>query len=291
MKKHALDVVELHTCQTKQISAALDGNLPVPIQPTDYLGFPTFFWHVDEDWLPDEMTRNEALLYVSKCFELYNPAIPWVRFVPVSTPVGADITFRWMKNGDLGLPYRFDENTLAYVIVGDADVYMNSAVSWAGAWRNDAYPIQIVAAHEVGHSTALPHSNIQASMMYWQILRGSQYGKVTDDMKERNIENYGKYMPEVVVTPNPTPDPEVIANPEPEVADPEVVENPVPEVSDPEEKSCFDTLKALFAKKKVRLRRMPRPVLLAMASYLNIETSRKMHTYQIVNEIYLKLNK
>ena len=186
------------------------GRISRGVDPVMVNGQPVIFWHIDENYLTDDMTRNEQVLMLTKAFEHYQPAISWVQFRATGDIDEAQITVRFLTNDSPELPFEFEPDTIAYVIEGDGDVWMNDDFDYTDGWKREGMNGVIVIAHEVGHSMSSGHSDLYNSLMAPYI--DPEMGDITHDIIAESEYFYGEFKP-VIVEPEivePAPSPETI---------------------------------------------------------------------------------
>lgn len=89
----------------------------------------------------------------------------WQTLIPLTfTEVsgGADIEVTW-SGAEEGFSAEGDVLAFAYFPDSGGDIFINDAISWQVGFGSDLY---LVAAHEIGHSLGLDHSDDPAALMY-----------------------------------------------------------------------------------------------------------------------------
>ena len=131
------------------------------------------FWHIDEKYLTRDMKRFKVILAFEKAFSAWQKYFNPIRFESTSDQSKAAIIIRFMNNKHKELPYKFEEETLAYAFYPEkesfgieSDVYFNDAYEWADMHKDENVNLWKVAVHELGHAFVLDHSSNIRDIMY-----------------------------------------------------------------------------------------------------------------------------
>ncbi|KAI3464040.1 hypothetical protein Pfo_020703 [Paulownia fortunei] len=107
------------------------------------------------------------------------------KFSRVSNLSQADIRISFMRgyHGD-GHPFGGPDAGLAHTFAPpDGRVHFDAAQNWSTNVERNAYDIQTVGLHELGHALGLGHSRIEKAVMYPIIYQGERKGLHEDDIK------------------------------------------------------------------------------------------------------------
>lgn len=178
------------------------------------------YWHIsEEDFAKNSIDKYKIIVAFQKGFEVLTPAFFPIRFESTSDRKLAPIELFFKKNGDKGLPEKFDPGVLAYAFFPGAtpqgiesNIYFNDELPWEEMHAVGKYSLFKVFVHECLHALGLDHSTIQSDIMYPRyqpnneiILTGDTlqgleklYGKTKEKLA---LELLPKGVPPVVVDP------------------------------------------------------------------------------------------
>jgi len=225
-----------------------------------------FIWHVDENYLSQDMEKYKIVFAFSQAFAKWQPYLSPIVFESTGDISKAQIVIRFMTNGMQGLPIPFDTGVLGYTYAPDgeslgmnADMYLNDAYKWNDILTSDSIVLFNVVVHELGHSMNLGHSTDRTDIMY-PYYQPSLEVTVTKDT-QRGI--YNLYKSFGVANPDGTP-------------------------SGGNNDSNTLSLKDLFSS-KADLARLSQRQLIVLANFLNVQINNNDKFQAIVNKVYSRI--
>ena len=122
------------------------------------------FWHVDESSLTQDMEKYKTIFAFEQAFNKWAEVIHPITFQPTGNISEAQIVIKFKHNGQQGLPYPFEDTTLAYAFAPQgtslgihSDMYFNDEYKWDEMHKPDSIYLFKVAVHEIGHTLNLGH--------------------------------------------------------------------------------------------------------------------------------------
>ncbi|XVF60402.1 hypothetical protein PTKIN_Ptkin08bG0042900 [Pterospermum kingtungense] len=152
------------------------------------LKWPASKSHLTYAFLPG--TRDDAISPVAKAFQTW-AANTHFSFSRTEDYDNADIriSFQSLDHGDGD---EFDAETLAHAFAPtNGTFHYNADVPWSVNAISDAYHLETVALHEIGHLLGLHHSFVEGAIMYYRIMPGETKGLHADDIQGiQDLYNY-----------------------------------------------------------------------------------------------------
>lgn len=115
----------------------------------------------------------------------HGPQALTYKFSQTQDYTNADITVSF-ETGDHGDGFPFDGlgRTIAHASApGDGRFHYDTDEPWAVGATKDAFDLETVALHEIGHFLGLDHSSVEGAIMYAYIDRGATKGLHGDDIQ------------------------------------------------------------------------------------------------------------
>lgn len=197
-----MKIVKIRTVDARDALSPVDGD--------------TFYWHIDEQFLTQDMDKHKIVLAFDKTFQAWQPHFGPIKLKSTGDRKKAAIVIHFMSNGMSGLPERFDPETLAYAFFPrkksfgiESDMFFNDAYNWGEMHRGSQINLYKVAVHEVGHAFGLEHSSDIKDIMY-PTYQPNDTVTITPDTQKGIHKLYGalikKLTPEVSAPPKPEPE-------------------------------------------------------------------------------------
>jgi hypothetical protein len=166
-------------------------------------------WHIDEQSLTTDMEKYKVLFAFEQAFNKWGEIINPISFQPVAAINDAQIVIKFKSNGDEGLPYEFDETTLAYAFAPQdtslgiyADMYFNDAYKWDEIHKAGSIYLFKVVVHELGHCLNIGHQTKDINDIMYPIYQPFGEVVVNKDTKQGIYDLYKQYG---VKSPTPIP--------------------------------------------------------------------------------------
>lgn len=171
------------------------------------------YWHIAEaDFAKSSIDKYRTILAFQKGFEILAPAFHPIKFESTADKKLAPIELFFKRNGEKGLPEKFDEGVLAYAFFPGSDlqgiesnVYFNDALPWEEMHMPGKYSLLKVFVHECLHALGLDHSSIKADIMFPTYQPNNDI-TLTGDTLQGLDKLYGKYKSQVALEVAPTID-------------------------------------------------------------------------------------
>lgn len=164
----------------------------------EYILTPTkdnkIYWHL-ENFTPD-MPKYKTILAFTQAFLEWQPYFENILFVPTDDPNKAQIKMKFANNDTVGLPIKFDEETLAYAYAPYKGYYhgtmwLNEDVQWSEMSKPKHFILKLVVVHELGHIFNIGHSKHPNEIMQ-PVYNEQNY--ITEDSILAIKDLYGDYL-------------------------------------------------------------------------------------------------
>jgi hypothetical protein len=158
------------------------------------------YWHVDESSLTSDMDKYKVLFAFSKAFKVWEEVLSPIVFESTGDINQGQIVLKFKKNGDIGLPYQFEPETLAYAFAPQgtslgihSDIYFNDAYKWDEIHKPDSIELFKVVVHELGHTLNLGHQTKDITDIMYPIYQSTGPVVLNDDTRKGIYDLYKSY--------------------------------------------------------------------------------------------------
>lgn len=177
-------------------------------------------WHIEEATLTPDMEKYKTIYAFDQAFKKWGELLSPVVFEATGNIGQAQIVIRFKGNGDVGLPFPFENGVLAYAFSPSgesfgvaADMYFNEVYQWDEIHKQGSIYLFKVAVHELGHTLNIDHQTVDINDIMYPMYQPTGEVIMNDDTRKGIYDlykNYGvQYKPLVPtvppVVPTPTP--------------------------------------------------------------------------------------
>jgi predicted Zn-dependent protease len=157
-------------------------------------------WHVDENSLTADMEKYKVLFAFEQAFNKWAEVLFPITFQSVAAINDAQIVIKFKKNGDEGLPYQFDDTTLAYAFAPQdtslgmhADMFFNDQYKWDEIHKADSIYLFKVVVHELGHCFNIGHQTTDIKDIMYPIYQPIGDVVINSDTRKGIYDLYKQY--------------------------------------------------------------------------------------------------
>lgn len=157
-------------------------------------------WHVDESSLTQDLDKYKVLFAFEQAFNKWAQVLHPIVFQSVGAIKDAQIVIKFKSNGDSGLPYPFDETTLAYAFAPQdtslglhADMFFNDAYKWDEIHKTGSIYLFKVVVHELGHCLNLGHQTADVKDIMYPIYQPQGDVVLNSDTRKGIYDLYKQY--------------------------------------------------------------------------------------------------
>ncbi|XP_026451913.1 metalloendoproteinase 1-MMP-like [Papaver somniferum] len=136
------------------------------------------------NYMIDYINRNDILMALHSSFSRWSSVVE-LNFTEIQAYESADIKIGFY-HGDHGDGLPFTQGILAHAFEPEIGMlHFNADVVWSVDFkserRKDAFDLESVATHEIGHLLGLNHSSDQDAVMFWSIPRRTEKRELSAD--------------------------------------------------------------------------------------------------------------
>jgi len=127
------------------------------------------WWHLAKPTKDIELFKliiafNESLQIWQNAFTKVGADIKLCSTSDITKAKNNGLVFRFMRNGDAGLPYEFGQWTVAYAVPG-GEIFCNDDENWLEKNKRGYTKLQPMLVHEAGHEFRADHTNAPDDIM------------------------------------------------------------------------------------------------------------------------------